>query len=338
MPIKTVLAGVAILAALTVTLLALAPRSRPKIEMFASQAAMANSDQDVFATTNFRPYVLNPQAEQALKPKDEFRECAPEHGEDYCPVMTVIPAGSFIMGAPKTVSDSASREEPQHMVTISKPFAVARLELTFDEWDTCVAYGDCNPDIRDFGWGRGQQPTIYVTWNEAQQYAAWLSKMTGKSYRLLTEAEYEYAARGGTQTVYPWGDEIGKNNANCRGCGSKWDFKQTAPVGSFAPNGFGLYDMVGNVFEWVEDCFHGNHPGAQTGDYHGAPTDGSAWTTGDCNYRGARGGSWFSMPIYVHSATRVTFLADLRSAVVGFRVARTLSAGAGAITAVPGVP
>ena len=114
---------------------------------------------------------------------------------------------------------------------------------------------------------------------------AWLSKMTGKPYRLLTEAEYEYATRAETQTAYPWGDDIGKNNANCNGCGSKWDNRQTAPVGSFKPNAFGLYDMVGNVWEWVEDCFHDN--------YNGAPTDGSAWIEGgNCKFRVVRGGAW----------------------------------------------
>jgi formylglycine-generating enzyme required for sulfatase activity len=172
---------------------------------------------------------------------------------------------------------------------------------------------------------------INVTWDEAQQYVAWLSKMTGKPYRLLTEAEYEYATRGGTQTAYPWGDELGKNNASCNGCDSQWDNKQTVPVGSFSANGFGLYDMVGSVFGWVEDCLHLNY------DLMIVNNSSSAWTTGDCSRRGARGGSWFNKPVYLRSAHRVTFATDLRSAVLGFRVARTLSAGGGAITVAPGV-
>ena len=155
-------------------------------------------------------------------------------------------------------------------MTIAKPFAVSKFEVTFDEWDTCARYGGCRTDVSDFGFGRGQRPVIKVTWDDAQQYVAWLSKMTGEPYRLLTEAEYEYATRAGTTTAYPWGDDIGTNKANCNGCGSQWDNKQTAPVGSFAPNGFGLFDMVGNVWEWVEDCYNDN--------YNGAPTDGSAWT------------------------------------------------------------
>ena len=129
----------------------------------------------------------------------------------------------------------------------AKPFAVSKFEVTFDDWDACVAYGDCNPVVRDSGWGRGRQPVINVTWDDAQRYVAWLSRMTGRTYRLLSEAEWEYAARAGTQTAYSWGDEIGKGNANCHGCGSQWDRRQTAPVGSFAANAFGLYDMLGNV-------------------------------------------------------------------------------------------
>ena len=142
--------------------------------------------------------------------------------------------------------------------------------MTFDEWDACVAYGGCEPGVSDSGYGGGRKPVINVTWDDAQRYVAWLSRMTGKPYRLLSEAEWEYAARAGTQTAYSWGDKIGKGNANCNGCGSQWDNMQPAPVGSFAPNAFGLNDMHGNVWEWVEDCYHDN--------YDGAPTDGSAWT------------------------------------------------------------
>ena len=150
--------------------------------------------------------------------------------------MVVVPAGSFIMGSPAT--------EPGHQPSNSRSirsrspsrFAVSKFELTFDEWDACVDYGDCPKVSADSGWGRGQQPVINVTWGDAQRYVAWLSRMTGKPYRLLTEAEYEYAARAGSTTAYPWGDDIGKNNANCKGCGSQWDNMQTAPVGSFAAN------------------------------------------------------------------------------------------------------
>ena len=271
-----------------------------------------------FLAANMWPYVLTPAAEQALKPdpNQSFRECAPkQQDKDYCPDMVVVPAGSFMMGSLPTEKDRDAAEGPQHIVTIAKPLAVAKFELTFDEWDTCVAYGDCPQGVSDGGWGRGQQPVIFVTWDDAQRYAAWLSKMTGKPYRLLTEAEYEYATRAGTTTAYPWGNDIGKNNANCNGCGSKWDNQQTAPVGSFKPNAFGLYDMVGNVFEWVEDCVHAN--------YDGAPTDGSAWIEGGlCTYRLDRGVSWnFPSP---RSAYRDSSPTGQRIDNLGFRVGRTL--------------
>ena len=262
-----------------------------------------------------RPHVLSVAAEQALKPGDSFKECATD-----CPEMVVVPAGSFMMGSPPSEKGRDASEGPLHTVTIGKPFAVAKFAITFDEWDTCVTYGDCPQGISDGGFGRGQRPVIFVTWDDAQRYAAWLSKMTGKPYRLLTEAEYEYATRAGTQTAYPWGDDIGKNNANCTGCGSKWaDARQTAPVGSFKPNAFGLYDMVGNVYEWVEDCVHNN--------YDGAPTDGSAWIEGgDCNNHIDRGGSWNFSPDSVRSAPRDSSGTGQRIDNLGFRVGRTLIA------------
>jgi formylglycine-generating enzyme required for sulfatase activity len=155
-----------------------------------------------------------------------------------------------------------------------------------------------------------------VSWDDAQSYVAWLSRIVGKEYRLLSEAEYEYAARAGTQTVYPWGDDIGKNNANCGGCGSQWDGEQTAPVGSFAANGFGLYDMVGNVWEWTDDCHHNN--------YNEAPANGAAWTGDDCDYRVVRGGSWYGPPDGLRSARRDGSTTVDREFNLGFRVGRTL--------------
>jgi formylglycine-generating enzyme required for sulfatase activity len=282
-----------------------------------------------FASASIWPYVLTPTAELALKPTDSFRECATEQSEDYCPEMVVVPAGSFMMGSPPSEQGRHSFEGPQHQVTIAKPFAVSKFELTFDEWDTCVAAGDCAQRPADLGWGRGQRPVIYVSWDDAQQYLAWLSKITGKPYRLLTEAEYEYAMRAGTQTAYPWGDDIGRNYANCNGCGSQRDDRQTAPVGSFAANRFGLYDMVGNVWEWTEDCYHDS--------YNGVPANGSAWTGGDCSRRVIRGGSWVNIPGGLRSAARLGDSAGSRGYDTGFRVGRTLSARAGAITVAPGV-
>jgi formylglycine-generating enzyme required for sulfatase activity len=279
-----------------------------------------------FMLAQIRPYVLNTAKEQTLKPKDSFRECRAEQGDDYCPEMVVLPAGSFLMGQVQTQNSGEnpsgqmlSSTVPLHRVTIAKPFAVSTFELTYNEWDTCVAYGDCAEGIPD-SFGRGQRPVSNVTWDDAQHYSAWLSKMTGKPYRLLTEAEYEYATRAGTQTAYPWGDDIGKGNANCYGCGSQWDGKQTAPVGSFPPNKFGLYDMVGNQWQWVEDCFHPT--------YDGAPTDGSAWTT-TCLIQSRhviRAGSFLTSPQYLRSAARFGGTTILRNFGPGFRIARTLLA------------
>ena len=259
-----------------------------------------------------RPYVLTAAAERALKPGDSFRECAKD-----CPEMVVVPAGEFMMGSPADEKDHYGNENPLHRVTIARPLAVSKFEVTFEQWDACVAVGTC-AHVPDSNMGRGTQPVINVTWDHVQQYVAWFSKMTGRPYRLLSEAEWEYAARAGTTTAYSWGDEIGKNNANCNGCGSEWDSRLTAPVGSFAPNQFGLYDMHGNVWEWVEDCLHTN--------YEGAPEDGSAWIAqGDCNNRVIRGGSWIGYAVGLRSALRFWFSADDHGTDLGFRVARTLN-------------
>jgi formylglycine-generating enzyme required for sulfatase activity len=260
---------------------------------------------------NVEPYVLKPEAERALKPLESFRECAKD-----CPTMIVIPAGGFTMGSPATEKDRNPNEGPQHLVTIARSFAVSKFDVTFDEWDVCVKYGDC-AQIGDSGFGRGSRPVNNVSWDDAQQYVRWFSKMTGKRYRLLAEAEWEYAARAGTTTAYFWGDEIGNGNANCKRCGSQWDDGGTSPVGSFKPNAFGLYDMAGNVWQWVQDCYHDN--------YVGAPTDGSAWTSGDCSQRMGRGGSWFTGPEDLRSAYRGWTTTGDRSNNLGFRIARTLT-------------
>jgi len=207
------------------------------------------------------------------------------------PELVLIPAGTFQMGS----NDGSSDEKPVHTVTV-KSFALGKYEVTFEEYDKfCEATGRDKP--KDEGWGRGKRPVINVSWDDAKAYVKWLSEQTGKDYRLPTEAQWEYAARAGTTTKYWWGNEIGKNNANCDGCGSQWDNKQTAPVGSFKPNSFGLYDVSGNVWEWLEDKWHGN--------YEGAPSDGSAWTAGgDSNNHLFRGGSWSDNDNYLRCAYR----------------------------------
>jgi len=228
--------------------------------------------------------------------------------------MIVIPAGRFSMGSPDD-DDARANERPRHVATIVNPIAISKFEATFDEWDACFAAGAC-PRVPD-RWGRGQMPAINVSWNDAKQYAAWLSRVTGKPYRLLTEAEWEYAARAGAVTRYSWGDGPDEREANCDGCGSRWDLRQPAPVGSFKPNAFGLYDMQGNVWEWVEDAWHDN--------YDGAPEVGSGWTTGDLDYRVARGGSWRNETSLVRAAVRDKRNVHVRFDTLGFRVARTLS-------------
>jgi formylglycine-generating enzyme required for sulfatase activity len=246
---------------------------------------------------------------QAAKPGSDFKECAKG-----CPVMIVIPAGKFIMGSPENEPERDGSEGPPHEVVIPKPFAVSKFEVTFEEWDVCFAAAVC-PRVPD-SWGRGKMPTINVSWRDAKQYVAWLSQLTGKEYRLLTEAEWEYAARAGANTRYSWGEDLGIGNANCNGCGSQWDLQQTAPVGSFKPNGLGLYDMHGNVWEWVEDSWHET--------YDGAPADGLAWLGGgDPSFRVIRGGSWRNESELVRAAVRKRHHTNVRFDTLGFRVAKT---------------
>jgi formylglycine-generating enzyme required for sulfatase activity len=258
------------------------------------------------------------------QPGDEFRDC-PE-----CPEMVVVPAGRFMMGSPPDEPDRYDNEGPQHWVKIPRPFAVGKYEITFAEWDGCVADGGCDHKPDDQGWGRGDRPVINVSWNEAQEYVAWLSRKGQKSYRLLTEAEWEYVARAGSATARWWGRDLGRNNANCDGCGSPWDGQQTAPVGSFDANAFGLHDMLGNVTEWVEDPLHLDRLRPQG--YEGAPTDGSSWTTrGDYDfvalrdYGVLRGGSWADGQWTVRSAFREEGHNNHVYPRFGFRVARTVN-------------
>jgi formylglycine-generating enzyme required for sulfatase activity/energy-coupling factor transporter ATP-binding protein EcfA2 len=241
------------------------------------------------------------------------------------PEMVAVPGGSFVMGSPTSEKYSQSHERPRHIVTI-EPFLIGRHEVTFDEYDVFAhsieSDGGCQdgheipPITNDMTWGRGRRPVIYVAWNDAVCYADWLSKKTGKHYRLPSEAEWEYAARAGTATPFWWGPDIGKNRANCDGCGSEWDNKQTAPVGSFPANPFGLHDTAGNVDEWVQDCWHENE------NYEGAPADGTAWDSSGCSQRVVRGGSWSFEPRDLRSAYRFWDSPDNRGGYLGFRLAQ----------------
>ena len=265
--------------------------------------------EDLYWLAQVRGYVLSPTRERVLNEFDHFKECA------NCPEMIVMPAGTFMMGSPEGLGDKSGREYPSHKVTIPSKFAVAKSEVTFFQFDDCADYGDCNSQLSSNS--HDDKPAVNVTWHDAQHYAAWLARITGKPYRLLSEAEYEYAARGGTQSQYPWGDEIGAGTANCGECGGKRTDRGTTPVGSFPANQFGLFDMVGNVYEWVQDCFHDS--------YAGAPANGSAWSSENCPRRVVRGGSWLSRLNLLRSAWRDWRNVNDRKDDVGFRVARTIA-------------
>ena len=258
---------------------------------------------------------------EVSKPKWEvgakFRDC-PE-----CPELVVVPAGSFDMGSPSYEGGRQDHEGPVHRVTISEPFAAGVYEVTFREWGACHRAGGCSHNPADRGWGRGDRPVISVSWNDAKEYVRWLSGRTGEEYRLLSESEWEYAARAGTTGPFHYGSTISAEQANYNGdytygSGREGRYRErTVPVGSFSPNEFGLHDVHGNVFEWVEDCWHDG--------YEGAPSDGSAWTRGgDCGPRVLRGGSWFSGPWGLRSALRTRSSTGFRGYDIGFRVSRTL--------------
>ena len=217
-----------------------------------------------------------------------------------------IPQGDFQMG-----SDKGGK--PVHTVTLHYDFWMSQTEVTFAQYDAyVVAMGKEKPG--DGGWGRNDHPAINVSWQDIQAYVKWLSgnNQQGLQCRLPSEAEWEYAARAGSADNYSWGNEIGKNNANCDGCGSQWDNKQTAPVASFKANPWGLYDMHGNVWEWVQDRWHSN--------YQGAPIDGAVWESGESGFRVLRGGSWSDPPNFLRSANRNLNDPDDRNFSIGFRI------------------
>jgi formylglycine-generating enzyme required for sulfatase activity len=264
--------------------------------------------------------LLRPADEHAVQANDSFKECA------VCPVMTVIAPGAFTMGSPTTELGRAGSENPQHLVTIGHKFAFGRFSVTFDEWDACVADGGCGGySPADQGWGRGKRPVVNVSWNQAQAYLAWLSHKTGRTYRLPTEAEREYAARAGTTTPFWWGSSITTDEANYNGSYTYGDDGvhgetrgQSVPVDSFLPNPWGLFQMHGNVSEWTQDCWHDNY-------YADPPTDGSAWIFPDCPLRVRRGGSIGSPPQVLRSAARLSGPQAKGQPFIGFRVVRPLA-------------
>jgi formylglycine-generating enzyme required for sulfatase activity len=271
----------------------------------------------------------------------EFQECAE------CPVMTGIPGGSFVMGSPAAEAGRFDTEGPLHRVDVSA-FALGKYPVTSKEFltflrETAYQPAPCN-SILNMSWrspGNGnayppggveppEWPAVCLDWNDANAYVGWLNAKVKKErpqlagregpYRLPSEAEWEYAARGGTTTARWWGDTIGRGHANCNGCGSRYDYRTLAEVDSFAPNPFGLHSMLGNAWQWTADCWHES--------YVGAPSDGSAWLAGDCTKHVLRGGSWDNVPVFIRSAARSAGAVNGKefdySSLAGFRVARTL--------------
>ncbi len=267
----------------------------------------------------------DPDRPEVPKPEPDglFRDC------EACPGMVVVPAGTFVMGSPDSEEGRVGNEQPLRRVTIPAPFAVGAYEVTFAEWDACVLAGGCGghePD--DAGWGRERRPVIDVTWEGAQAYVEWLSAETGQRYRLLSEAEWEYVARAGTEGARFWGDgesgqcdyENARDAAYLRERPSRTaaacsdGYAHTAPAGMYSPNAFGLHDVLGNVSEWTRDCWNPL--------YSGAPSDGSAWEEGDCTGRVFRGGSWGAGLYGLRAAIRFAVPVDYRAGTIGFRVAR----------------
>jgi formylglycine-generating enzyme required for sulfatase activity len=284
--------------------------------------------------------VLSAHALAADKPEREFRECAD------CPQMVGVPAGSFAMGSPQSEVGRFDAEGPQHYVSV-KAFALGKYDVTTEEFlrflrDSGYQPLPCNPILgetwRSAGHGLAyppydvmppRWPAVCLDWKDANAYIAWLNAKvrrertlaSGKGpYRLPTEAEWEYAARAGTTTSRWWGDALGTAKANCNGCGSQWDYRELAEVDAFQPNPFGLYGVLGNAWQWTEDCWHPS--------YVGAPRNGSAWNSGACDKHVLRGGSWDNVPIFIRSATRSGAANDGKdydySSLAGFRVARDL--------------
>jgi formylglycine-generating enzyme required for sulfatase activity len=234
----------------------------------------------------------------------EFKDC-PE-----CPRVVVLAPGVFTMGG----SSIDQTEQPAHLVTLEHPFAIGKYEVTVREWNACVEAGGCKSTAQYAGLSP-RAPIRDISWNDAQQYVQWLSKLTGASYRLPSEAEWEYAERGGTSTRYWWGDQMAPGKANCKDCGPPWQIDEPVEAGSFEPNPYGLYDMNGSVWEWVQDCWHNS--------FSQAPGDAVPWDDQPgCEARVVRGGSWRDSAPFMVASTRAGDAPSLRQSQNGFRVAR----------------
>jgi len=228
-----------------------------------------------------------------------------------CPVLVALPDDGFRMGS--NTEDATQR--PAFHVSINTPFAIGKYEVTLGQWNACITDGAC-PRLSNDASRPLDTPVRDVSWDDAQRYIGWLSKVTGIAYRLPTEAEWEYAARGGTSSRYSWGEQMMTGMANCRDCGQPWSAENPASAGSFAANGFGIYDMSGSVWEWVSDCWHSS--------YQRAPSDGTSWEEPNCRQRVLRGASWREGTTLMAVTTRFKADANVRQEQNGFRVARNL--------------
>lgn len=239
--------------------------------------------------------------------------------EAKAPKIEKIPPATFTMGDQNRVGDD--NERPAHEVDIPDGFYISKYEVTFDQYDKFANATD-RALPPDNGWGRGKRPVVNVSWYDAKAYTAWLSDETNAEYRLPTEVEWEYSARADSSTAFWYGNDVKPGYSVCDSCGSQWDGISSAPVGSQASNPLGLFDMHGNVAEWVEDCYHDN--------YIGAPTKNQVWLANQCDHRVLRGGSWFDIPRVGRSATRFRAEPSLKASNWGFRVVRIIQQSNGA--------
>ena len=282
-------------------------KTRAAIRAWQSEHGLAGIAAEGFLSAQERDNLLASCRDMARDVGQRFRDC------EVCPEMVVIPSGSFNMG--EVVKDQRFylwKQVPVHRVIISQPLAVGVYEVMFSEWDACYQNGGCshNPE----GFRRNRRPVINISWNDAQEYVAWLSRRTGENYRLPSEAEWEYFARAGTTTRYHFGNTISTRQANFG-----YAEQSAVSVGSYPANAFGLHDVHGNVAEFTEDCAHD--------DYTGAPSDGSAWfedQLGICRNRMVRGGSWGEFEWNIKSSDRYAMFFNDRYSEVGFRVVRTI--------------
>ena len=269
------------------------------------------------------PEVVDSYPKQRLKERAARRKAAAAASAAGLLDMVAINPGQGRLGSPETQARRARFENPMRETSIDYAFEVSKYEITFADWDKCLADGGCGGyQPADGGWGRGQRPVINISYDDAQNYIKWINRKTGLNYRLLSEAEWEYVARAGRPAPFGNGEHISAKYANFDG---KKPYgtdevgpyhRKTQPVGKYEANAFGVHDMHGNVYEWVEDCWNENHSGADG--------TGQARRDGDCKYRVMKGGSWVTHGYQMRAAARVRYVTDYRYDDYGFRLARTL--------------